>query len=177
MGMYTELHLKAILKNDTEFLTVITYMIDNDSIGDQLLKHAMIEHEHHPFFKTERWRWCLRGGSAYFEQDPFQRLERNGKYWEFEFCANIKNYNEEWQHLMSWLSPYTYRVEGTYQYEEDDEPQHLRLVAGQIQPYGDPFIIADPRPFLWLSEQQEQEQPNAPAPVGLTSRRIAKENI
>lgn len=128
MGMYTELYLGTKLRGDTpaEVFSLIERAIGGMSENWDLPDH--------PFFKCERWS-CIfcGGGSYYFEAPCFQKLFDpdpicNGAR-QLLIVVNLKNYDQEIQHFLDWISPYIDEGGhvGHMRYEEDEVPTLLHL--------------------------------------------------
>lgn len=123
MGMYTEIYVKACIKDDPQAiipLKLMTKLIEDLPVGFQL--------DDHPFFKTDRWTWMLRSSSYYFVPLSVCRLEYNeiAKCWSLVASADLKNYTGEIGHFFDWLKPYVDELTrthiGHHRYEEEDEP-------------------------------------------------------
>lgn len=164
MGMYTELYLKVLLKPDDNVQAILTYMADPDQ-NPTVEADFNLEHD---FFKTERWRWCMRGSSAYFDSNVKPTFEQVGRYWQLKFSANIKNYGGEWEKMLDWLSPYAVRVDGWYRYEEQDENTPLVLTEQGIHISFERTALKDLKPAP--ADAVWEEDYKAPPPQ--TGRRI-----
>jgi hypothetical protein len=127
MGMYTELYIKAKLKADPEAISVIKFLQDS--------KYGEIPtfNTNYSLFKTQRWEWMLRGGSGYFSTQPYQVLEDKGDHFIFENCSNIKNYDNEYEYFLEWLSPYIIEEEGHIHYEEYQNPSVIEYRNGKLE--------------------------------------------
>lgn len=118
MGMYTELVLKCMVKQDRPEIVhkVLSYMFPQDlDRPDELPEHE--------FFKTERW--YLIGGSSSCYHIPSPSAYYDGRY--LFSRSDLKNYGNEISLFLDWLNPYldNYPGEciGWVWYEEDHEPQ------------------------------------------------------
>lgn len=127
MGMYTQLFLAVSFKEDTPDIVVSTLgkMVDGsiDTVSVDPLPN-------HPFFLTSRWTWCLRsGGSAYFDGVTFCNFSKGAysKEYQLTMLMDIKNYSQEWEKFLDWISPYleTEGYLGFYRYEEWEEPMSI----------------------------------------------------
>ncbi len=159
MGMYTELYLGIDLKPETppRVIEILKAMID-------LTAENMTDLPEHPFFKTERWHWCLKsGGSYYFDAQPHCLFEYDDitKGWHLTFGTNIKNYTREWESFVDWIAPWINEEDGHighYRYEEDDMPTLLYARKGVVHWLALPSLDAldrhpcDPQP---LKEQSK----------------------
>ena len=116
MGMYTELVLKAQVKDhlpeDVE--AVLQFLFNREDIPEHLPEHE--------FFQCPRWRFL--GSSSSYNHVPFT----SGCYAEgYIFSrSDLKNYNDEIGKFISWLLPYLDVTEGdcigwTW-YEEERQP-------------------------------------------------------
>ena len=124
MGMYTELHLNVELRRDTpaEVLDVLRYMLREIPVEERP------ETPDHPFFETGRWFVLFTMDSYYFKADTHSTL-RWDETAEAHFLGvrcNLKNYDQEIQHFIDWITPYVEAEEGDflgfYRYEETEIP-------------------------------------------------------
>ena len=117
MGHYTQFRFKASLKEDTpeeiiDFLKKV--IIEGDLSTDQVifsskLGQPPIPNINHDFFKCPRWYMllisnnfgCVPGGSM-FQKD---------NQWFLDLHTEFKNYDEEVDHFMDWITPYTETIE------------------------------------------------------------------
>lgn len=133
MGMYTELVLGVELRNDCgkEVLDVLKYMTGEIDTIDIKFDH--------PLFKTDRWRYMLQCGSAYFDGQPDSKLcvENLGthKYYYLNVRCNFKNYCNEIDLFLDWLSQHmkTQGFIGYHRYEEYDDPTLIYHDYGRIK--------------------------------------------
>ena len=122
MGMYTEFHFNAELRRDTpeEVIAVLQYML-----GRIEEKPTLPEHE---LFRTDRWKYMLRCDSYYFSADTYSTLRFDETSDAYYLCirCNFKNYDNEIQKFVSWISPYLNEQKGDflgfYRYEEEQNP-------------------------------------------------------
>lgn len=123
MGMYTELDLKVAIKDDP----IVVDILKDISTGDESL--TIKDRLDHPFFKTDRCDMVGRGGSYYFDGQPYTqfRYDEIAKCWFLTTCFNLKNYNQEIEKFLDWLCPYilTEGYIGTYWYEENFAPTDI----------------------------------------------------
>lgn len=129
MGMYTELNINVEFKKDADprVIAIIRDMcnreLDMASIDTRGLEH--------PLFQTERWVWMLyySGGSACFPGTTalVTREPTDFEGFKLHVCTSIKNYSQEWEHFLSFISPHlnTEGYLGTYRYEEHKVPTLL----------------------------------------------------
>jgi hypothetical protein len=133
MGMYTELVLNVTLRSDTppEAMAVLRHLANGDQEPTQLPDH--------PFFKCERWRMVMQCSSHYFIPFALSKLEvlsyaQAGGY--LSTRSDLKNYDDEINLFVDWLTPYIDALPGDclgYQrYEEDQRPTLLY--------YGQPVV-------------------------------------
>lgn len=132
MGMYTELIMATRIQNNQDVIPVIEYMIGESDIKPNLPEH--------PLFKTRRWEYMLRCDSAYFSGTTHSELECNNlgssvKLYYLTIRTNLKNYDNEIDHFLNWLSPYmeTDGFLGYTRYEEDDLPTLIFNDNGNIR--------------------------------------------
>ena len=105
MGMYTELYVKAVFKEDLpkDVVDIIEYML---GIGDNEVDDLKLPD--HELFKTPRWVCMLRSASHYhipFALNEFIYNEISENYF-LVARADFKNYNGEVGKLFDWLKPY-----------------------------------------------------------------------
>ena len=122
MGMYTELVLGFNLKENTpnEVVDILTYMIESGE-GDR--QPVIPDHD---LFKTWRWKFMLSCDSYYFAGFTHSEMSYDdiGKQWEVNIRCNLKNYDNEIEKFIDWISPYVELrgFAGYSRYEESDEP-------------------------------------------------------
>lgn len=123
MGMYTELDLKVAIKDDPIVVNILLDLSDKDKFVS--IKNRI----DHPFFRADRCDLIGRGGSYYFDGQPYIqfRYDEIAKCWFLTTCSNLKNYNQEIEKFLDWLCPYilTEGYIGTYWYEEQEEPINI----------------------------------------------------
>lgn len=133
--MYTALVLDARLKRDTpdEVIRALRAMVAGT--GDNV---PIVERPEHPLFGTSRWSWMLTGSSAYFplERAPqlFKPVSGGGETTEplmLSVGMSIKNYDNEIELFLDWLTPYIEEGIGYRMYEQDDAVTPI-LCAGHI---------------------------------------------
>lgn len=105
MGMYTEFVLGVNLKRDTpdEIIDILRYMTEGE------FEDPEPEASDHLLFKTERWRYMLQCDSAYFgglSISKLQRPEHATDDWHLSIRSNLKNYDNEIELFLNWISPY-----------------------------------------------------------------------
>jgi len=131
MGMYTELHFNAELKEDTpeEVIALLRFML-----GD--IEEQMDPSPEHLFFKTTRWNWMLKCDSYYFAADTHSTLRYDdiGRCRYLCIRCNLKNYDDEIEHFLDWIMPYIDASPGDFlgfhRYEENEEPTVIYLPGG-----------------------------------------------
>ncbi len=118
MGMYTELIFQGEIKKEVpeSINSLLNYFFDKDSC----LYSYFFDKElpDHPFFKCDGWKMIGHCCSHYFT--PFSLRHKESNY-VFMRC-DIKNYNNEIELFLDWISEYMNYYYGWYWYEEDDEP-------------------------------------------------------
>lgn len=125
MGMYTEFHFNAELKQNVplEVVAVLRFMLSNakEYVGD--LPDS-------PLFETDRWRWMLQMSSYYFPADTGStlRFDSISKSYFLSIRCNLKNYDNEIDKFVEWITPYVDvscdqdEFVGFQRYEEEREP-------------------------------------------------------
>ena len=102
MGMYTEIHFNAALREGTpeEVLRVLRYMVDGDDKEPELPAH--------PLFATPRWRHLFTCDSYYFAADTNSTLRYDDIAKQYFLCvrSNLKNYDNEIEQFIDWIDPY-----------------------------------------------------------------------
>lgn len=122
MGMYTEFHFNVKLKKDLpeEVLSVLKYMVRDGEEPEDLPDHI--------FFETRRWSVLFTMDSYYFDADTHSTLRQDGINSAWYLCvrSNLKDYDDEIRHFLSWIHPYLAVSEddllGFWRYEEDIAP-------------------------------------------------------
>lgn len=123
MGMYTELVLSTEIKDDPEVIAILKYMGGVTDTQPPLPSH--------PLFETPRWRSLFRCCSHYFVPTIVFHLEFNdiAKAWSLITRSDLKNYNNEIEKFVDWISPYLDdhrgQMFGYSRYEETDVPTIL----------------------------------------------------
>lgn len=129
MGMYTEFHLNVELKKDTpkDVIDVLKFMTASGAKTAPAPQTPA-----HPLF-TEGGRWIhmLWCGSYYFPMRVNSVLEFDtlaGAHFLSVRC-NLKNYEQEIQKFVDWLTPFFAEEDGVCigyrRYEENDDPTLL----------------------------------------------------
>lgn len=137
MGMYTELQiaLRVPETSPAEVIEILKFMTDKNDYGPQGNRPTDPTTPDHPFFSTPRWRWCMYHSSYYFDRQPHVLFEYDkiAMAYNLTFGANIKNYDNEWEHFLDWIAPYAENdgYKGTYWYEEWDCPQLVFFFGGK----------------------------------------------
>jgi len=123
MGMFTELVLKCDVRPNIsdEVKSVLNFLFNDRTKIPEVLPD-------HPFFGLPRW--SLIGSSSSYHHIPWS----DSKYSEHYLFSrsDLKNYDSEIEQFIDWFSPYVcedagYRVIGWKWYEEDDEPELIRI--------------------------------------------------
>ena len=130
MGMYTELHFNAEVRDDAEALPILQFMVDHHAPAPTTLPD-------HPLFSRERWRFMLTCDSCYFAADTRSTLRTqryaDGAYHYLCVRCNLKNYEQEIQLFIDWIMPYLDKEDGEflgfYRYEETEEPTLIYMKA------------------------------------------------
>ncbi len=131
--MYTELVLKVNLKDETptEVREILSYLFDAERPFSTLPAFALPDH---PFFKCDRWRNVGNGSSFYHHPKALSHIDKDYLFSR----SDIKNYDEEIEKFLNWLSPYLNEYQrgncvGWYWYEEQEYPYLLQFVGGEIK--------------------------------------------
>jgi len=122
MGIYTEFHFNVELKPNTPsgVIDILNYMLGNTKEQPQLTTH--------PLFKTERWKFMLIMDSYYFPADTHSTLRFDGIGKCYYLCirCNLKNYDNEIDLFVEWITPYLAEPKGAFlgfkRHEENNEP-------------------------------------------------------
>lgn len=126
MGMYTEIYVKAVLKEgvDDNVINIIKYMLGVDGIELEDL-----EIPSHILFKTDRWDCVLRSSSYYHIPYTVKLFEYNdiSKNYYLVVRSDFKNYDSEIEKFFDWVKQYVERgynktFIGYSLYEGDCEP-------------------------------------------------------
>ena len=127
MGMYTEIYVKAVLKEnvDDNVVNIIKYML---GIDDVELEDLTIPS--HSLFETDRWDSMLRSSSHHhipYNVKLFEYNEISNNYY-LVVRSDFKNYDGEIEKFFDWIKQYLeqdyYKTFMGYSlYEEDDEPK------------------------------------------------------
>ena len=119
MGMYTELHFNASLKENIpkEIIDTLSYMLGDDEYNTAPAP-----------FVADGWRYMLTCDSYYFSADTHSTLRFDEIAEQYYLCirCNLKNYDEEIEKFIKWIMPYTDSSKGDflgfYRYEETENP-------------------------------------------------------
>lgn len=136
MGMYTELVMACRLRKDTpeDVIKILKYMCRTEDVELSDLKIPT----NHDLFTTERWNWMLVCDSFYFSGDShttFSTYEGISKDHFLTVRSNLKNYNNEIENFLDWLSPYMkdHGFLGYMRFEATDTPTlFYRKYNGEI---------------------------------------------
>lgn len=133
MGMYTECLLMLELdgKRTPKIVSdTLQYMVSGD---DAPKPDVMPDHK---LFGDTRWRWMLQGSSYYFDGQPMRTFRHDdiAKGWFLTSLSNIKNYDNEWELMLNWLTPCIASEGhiGHIRYEEDEHPTILYFEDGRV---------------------------------------------
>lgn len=129
MGMYTELVISTNIYNEPEAIRVLKFMCDSTLPEPSVLPE-------HPLFEEDgRWRWMFQCNSHYHVPRSHASIEYNdtSKKWTLIVRCDFKNYNDEINKFVDWISPYVYThgeekaFIGYSRYEEDIDPVLLYI--------------------------------------------------
>lgn len=138
MGMYTEIHFNSELKQDVpqSVVDVLHYML-----GEIKEEPTLPDH---PLFQCDRWRSLFRMDSYYFDADTHSTMRKDKIADAHYLCvrANLKNYDDEIDRFVDWITPHLNKNEGDFlgfkRYEEDEVPTLIyhpaQFVIGNAPP-------------------------------------------
>ena len=121
MGMYTELFVEGTLRSDApdEVVRIVRYLFDKNADEDVL----PVDLPGDRFFECDRWKSVGNCSSSY--HIPFSlsgvHVPHTGQL-SFISRSDLKNYDNEIQKFVDWITPYCERLRGWSLYEEDEEP-------------------------------------------------------
>ncbi len=122
MGMYTELHFDAELKQltDQDVIDILEFMTGKESRKPNCIPD-------HPLFNTDRWEFMLGSDSYYFSSNTSSTiiLDSISDTYFLNIKCNLKNYDHEIEKFINWISKYIDPSEhflGFMRYEKDIEP-------------------------------------------------------
>lgn len=122
MGMYTELVCAFELEENTPVQVVKTL----EYMTGQLDEFNDIPD--HDLFKSARWEYMLRCDSYYFAGDTHSTIRKDQfGSWYVTIRCNLKNYDNEIENFISWISLYT-RDEGFIGYKWYEEARQPELI-------------------------------------------------
>lgn len=136
MGMYTELVLSAMIRNDPEVIAVLNYM----GKGEGWNPPADLKIPDHPFFQTTRWNSLFRSCSFYFVPYSIFSLTFNeiSNAWVLISRSDLKNYADEIGNFIDWIKPHLDdhhgQMIGYSRYEEERHPTILYAPGGEDEP-------------------------------------------
>ncbi|WP_195536352.1 hypothetical protein [Bacillus paralicheniformis] len=126
MGMYTELvcAFELIEETPSYIIETLEFMSgQRDEQPNELPDHKL-------FSEGSRWKWMLQSDSYYFDRKTHSEIVSDtlvgGCY--VTIRCNLKNYDNEIEHFIEWISPFIYKKDENYfigykRYEEDNEPE------------------------------------------------------
>ena len=124
MSMYTEIYVKAVLKEDVDdnVINILKYMLGMDDV-----ELEDFEIPSHGLFKTDRWDSMLRSGGYYNTVKLFEYNDTSENYY-LVVRSDFKNYQGEIGKFFDWITPYVKKYGdktfiGYSLYDEDDEPK------------------------------------------------------
>lgn len=126
MGIYTELYLCCSLKEDApkSVIDAIEWML----AGEHNTPEPYIEHQ---LFQKANAQFMLRTGSYSFVSGAthFFKKSRTSSQYTLIVRCDLKNYEEEIEDFIDWLTPYIDAKDGDHlghkRYEEDGLPTLL----------------------------------------------------
>lgn len=129
MVMYTQLVLGVDLVKDVpeEVVRILKYMCGQKEDQFETLPD-------HPLFKCKGWSYILNYTSSYFQGNTDSKVYYHNYYGENYYSLNVrcnfKNYEDELEHFLNWLSPYvktTDKVIGYSLHETERLPTWIKL--------------------------------------------------
>ena len=124
MSTYTEIYVKAVLKEDVDdnVINILKYMLGMDDV-----ELEDFEIPSHSLFKTDRWDSMLRSGGYYNTVKLFEYNDTSENYY-LVVRSDFKNYQGEIGKFFDWITPYVKKYGdktfiGYSLYDEDDEPK------------------------------------------------------
>ena len=125
MGMYTEFHFNAELKENTPktVINTLSHMVKGEDTDP--LDHSL--------FKTSRWKSMLTCDSYYFAADTHSTLRYDASSRRYYLCirCNLKNYDSEIEAFVDWIMPYVAGEDGDflgfYRCEDTQVPMGIYL--------------------------------------------------
>jgi len=112
MGMYTEINCAFKLKQDIppEVVAILMHMLDPRN-------PRPVQMPPHPLFETENWDLLLICSSQYFATSKAQSAvwldEVDGRY-RVLIRSNLKNYDDEIEKFIDWITQYIHAVGGDF---------------------------------------------------------------
>ncbi|MBU8573712.1 hypothetical protein [Bacillus pumilus] len=125
MGMYTELvcAFELIKETPSHIIETLEFM------SGQREEHPIELPANKLFWEGDKWKWMLQTDSYYFDGKTHSEIENDtlvgGRY--VTIRCNLKNYNDEIENFIDWISPYIQKDYDHYfigykRYEDDKEP-------------------------------------------------------
>ena len=127
MGTYTEIYVKAVLKEDVDdnVINILKFMLGMDDVELEDLTLPS-----HSLFTTGRWHSMLRSSSYYHIPYTVKLFEYNdiSENYYLVVRSDFKNYQGEIGKFFDWIAPHIEKYGdktfiGYSLYEEDDEPK------------------------------------------------------
>lgn len=131
MGMYTEFYINVDLKKDTpdEVILVLKAMCS-------MLPEEECDRILAPY--PQRWGYLFSDGSYYTPKTycKFLKLDYISNQWSLLGKGDTKNYGQEIEAFVRWITPYIDGYAGDFigylRYEEDQEPTLLYLKGDNL---------------------------------------------
>lgn len=129
MGEYTQIHFASRLVNSIpkDVIDILLYMSGKTDDRPSVIP------DHHLFDASDRWESILISDSYYFDYKSHCSFEfdKLAKAWFLSFTSNIKNYNDEIQLFLNWITPYVDKFHGEflgyYRDAQDEFPTIIRV--------------------------------------------------
>lgn len=128
MGMYTEFHFNAELIEGVPSDVVALLKLMTDDASDARVSPPRVVPAHE-FFTLIGWQWLLKMHSAYFDMYPCSMLIHEFERYSLSARSNLKNYCNEIEQFVDWITPYLDKRRGEFlgfsRYEEEEIPTLL----------------------------------------------------
>lgn len=114
MGMYTEFYFRASLKEGP-----VADWLEAQIVGGDNFDYGFDDHQ---FFQLPRWRSIFIGGGAVYQESRYPILRRKTiSYREYKsatielvLASSLKNYSDEIEHFIDWITPHLDSLYGEF---------------------------------------------------------------
>lgn len=135
MSTYTNFKCKIHLRSDTpeEVVSLIDKTVKGDIGVDKVIFHSSDVPDSsidHIFFQCERWYFLFL--STNWGSTEGAKFYRSGNHWVLELDTEFKNYDDEIEKFVDWITPYVAgrkkkQYIGNYRVEYSDHPINLYI--------------------------------------------------